>query len=190
MAKERRYEDSEFFYGNLGKDSIPDEILSNVVSENPNFGYGTVFGYERNEKIRDCEISWLETKDINFIESGMRNIIHHVNDKLFKLPLVGEWESGIQVTKYSKIGHHYDWHPDYDERCQDNNELRLITLVYCLSHRDDYGGGELVLRKENPKTEIPFKFDYGDFIVFPSDRWHKVTPLTNGARMTLVGWYR
>ena len=65
---------------------------------------------------------------------------------------------------------------------------RKITVVYCLSHKSDYVGAEFQIKTEN--STYTRKFDYGDFIVFPANRIHRVKSLKSGKRITLVGWYR
>jgi PKHD-type hydroxylase len=194
-SKAKRQEDNEFFLGNLGNDKITDSILTSIRNANPEFHHA---GFMRNgesaedNKVRDCYTSWLATKDLNFIENGMRRIIENVNDLLWEFQIKHEWETAIQVTKYSKIGHHYKWHPDTNrgDGDLDGSDLdRIISLVFCLSHQKNYSGGQLQLKKENPKGVVTFKLDYGDFVVFPSRLWHRVTPLESGERMTLVGWY-
>ena len=194
MAKANRYEDSEFFFGNLGNDKIPDSIIKDITKAKPNYKVGLYGGSEEDtpeeqKKVRDCTVSWLEVSDLNYIETGMRKIVENVNELLWNLPLRHEWETNIQLTSYSKVGHHYDWHPDTGRDDSPDKE-RIISVVYCLSHEKDYQGGEFVLEKTDPLCEVTFKFDYGDFIVFPSDKWHKVKPLEGGVRTTLVGWYR
>jgi hypothetical protein len=195
MSKSNRYEDSEFFYGNLGNDTIPDGIIKNISEATPEYKVGSYYGSENDneeekKKIRDCTLSWLEVSDLNYVETGLRNIIENVNNLTWKFPLKHEWETAIQVTSYSKVGHHYEWHTDTGRGDEDPEHKRIISVVYSLSHDKDYEGGEFVLEKSDPLCEVTFKFDYGDFIVFPSDKWHKVQPLLKGDRMTLVGWYR
>ena len=55
----------------------------------------------------------------------------------------------------------------------------------CIRDRD-YEGGELEL-KLNDVTKS-YKMDLGDVIVFPSDSCHRITPITSGERISLVGW--
>jgi len=192
MPSQLRYEDPEFFLGNLGSDDVNNSIIASIEKMDPKFHKGGVISDTdpyMNVKSRDCFTSWISTKEINFIESGMRKIIHNVNDKLWKYELKGEWQTDIQITKYSKVGHHYTWHPDDskdDPRGQDLG--RVITLVYCLSRTEDFEGAEFDLRKSDKQTAT-MKFDQGDFIVFPSPLWHRVRPLKGGTRTTLVGWF-
>ncbi|BCU93901.1 MAG: hypothetical protein CM15mV3_1870 [Caudoviricetes sp.] len=54
--------------------------------------------------------------------------------------------------------------------------------------KEDYEGGELEI-KVLPEETKKYKMDIGDVIVFPSDMWHRVTPIKSGTRVSLVGWY-
>ncbi|QIN96706.1 2OG-Fe(II) oxygenase [Synechococcus phage S-N03] len=192
MPSKLRYEDPDFFLGNLGRDEIDNSIISSIEKSNPDFHIGGVVGVDEprlNVNSRDCLTGWIKTSEVNFIEQGMRKIIHNVNALLWKYDLKGEWQTDIQITKYSKVGHHYTWHPDNSKDDPRGKDLgRVITLVYCLARTEDYEGGEFDLRKPNNKT-ASMKFDRGDFIVFPSHLWHRVRPLKGGERTTLVGWY-
>ena len=102
---------------------------------------------------------------------------------------MGEWESSISVVKYSKPGHHFDWHRDHYD-IDTGLDVRKITVVYSLAGSEDYTGGEFMLKREKTKEELCFKFERGDFIVFPSPMMHRVLPLKTGTRCTMVGWYR
>lgn len=192
MATTKRVEDSEFFLGNLGNETVNNSILTAIANAEPNF-HPTIRSDLHSATIyRDCLTSWLAVKTVNFIETGMRKIVHNVNDALWQLPLDGEWQTDIQLTQYSKVGHHFGWHQDRydDEDFGGVNRDRKISIVYCLSNLSDYQGGEFQLKKTTPKGIETFRFDMGDFIVFPSDKWHRVKALKGGTRTTLVGWYR
>jgi len=110
---------------------------------------------------------------------------------IWKMDLDHKWESDLQYTRYIGKGHHYDWHKDhYDEGIYPGHSgnTRKLTMVYCLSHKEDYRGGEFQIKTSKGATYTR-RFDYGDFIVFPSKILHRVKPLKSGTRTTLVGWY-
>ena len=134
---------------------------------------------------------WLKVSESNFIEVGLRKIVHNVNNMIWHMKLDEEWQADIQFTKYIGKGDHYNWHKDYykGEELNDGITIRRISVVYCLSKKTDYTGGEFQI-KTNNNGIYTTKFDYGDFIVFPSDKDHRVKPLKSGTRITMVGWYK
>jgi len=198
--KEKRIITEDFFLGNLGDIEATNEILKaylkvfgkNVDEILENDLPALVDDFDTpTEKIRKCHIKWMNVSDNNFIESGLKKILKNVNNIIWKMELDDEWESNIQFTKYIGKGEHYNWHKDYCHVSNVNDQisLRRISIVYCLSKKSDYNGGEFQIKKSDGKTYTT-KFDFGDFIVFPSNRWHRVKPLKSGTRVTLVGWYR
>ena len=85
---------------------------------------------------------------------------------------------------------HYDWHIDFrgfDESWE--KKVRKISVVIQLSDPSDYEGGELQLKYSNysqqQKSDMLKK---GSVITFPSFVEHRVTPVTKGKRLSLIGW--
>lgn len=199
--KEKRIITEDFFIGNLGDVEATNEVLEaytksvgNNVNEISNLDtIGEVGGIEPgvNTKLRKCSVSWLDPWKSNFISLGLQRIIENVNEMTWDIDLIHDWAGYIQFTKYIGRGEHYSWHKDYYEELDGhvNNELRKISIVYCLSNKSDYTGGEFQIKTSKGETYTT-KFDLGDFIVFPSNKLHRVKPLKSGNRVTMVGWYR
>ncbi len=182
---ERKWIQTEdFFIGNFGDPEATDEILSILPSE-LNYKEGTVGTEELpDHESRKCLVSWMDVKKSNFIELGLKKIIINVNDIIWKLNIKGEWDGSLQFTKYSGKGDHYGWHVDnYLEGGSD----RILSIVYCLSKASDYKGAELDIEKSDQSIYTTV-LDYGDFVVFPSTTPHRVRPLIDGVRTTMVGW--
>ena len=104
---------------------------------------------------------------------------------------------GIQFTEYTRSGH-YGWHQDKWERPLHrpghwlHNTNRQLSMTVNLSDPKDYGGGGLefcIIDKGKAKIltckEILPK---GSVCVFPSEMWHRITPVTRGKRTSLVKW--
>ena len=51
---------------------------------------------------------------------------------------------------------------------------------------NDYKGGELEF-KDSDKS-ISLSLNKGDMVIFPSDLLHRVKPVLDGTRISLVGW--
>lgn len=197
--KQKRIITEDFFIGNLGDIKSTNEILDtynklfnkNINELTENDRPGLVADCNDHPEIRKCSVSWLSISENNFIDHGLKQIVKNVNDMVWKITLDDEWQTDIQFTKYIGKGEHYDWHKDYyeNEDPNDSMPIRRISVVYCLSKKSDYIGGEFQIRT-NAGGVYTTKFDFGDFIVFPSNKLHRVKPLKSGTRITMVGWYR
>ena len=112
-----------------------------------------------------------------------------------------EWDysESCQFTIYKK-GQYYGWHSDswykpYMEEGPTKGKIRKLSVTVTLSDPKEYKGGELEFdfrqydpdkpRKIRTCTEI---FPKGSVVVFPSFVWHRVKPVTQGVRHSLVLW--
>ncbi len=200
--KEVRITTEDFFIGNFGCSEATDELVNifakieidkkGISVRDKEATTGTDEDTNTpNHKFRKCYVDWVDVDKVNFIEHGYRKVLENTNDMIWKMDLDHKWESDLQYTKYVGKGHHYNWHKDhYDEDIYPGHSGndRKLTMVYCLSNKKDYTGGEFQI-KTGKGTTYTRKFDYGDFIVFPSKTLHRVKPLKSGTRITLVGWY-
>ena len=99
--------------------------------------------------------------------------------------LVIDWDFHLDHCNYNIYGENgeYGWHIDANHK----NEFDMkLTCLLNLSE-EPYEGGELCLINNGPFAE-KIKFDSGMGIVFNSLIAHKVTPITQGERITLTYW--
>lgn len=61
-----------------------------------------------------------------------------------------------------------------------------VSFTLFLNPPTDYEGGELVI--ESADDEKAYKLAAGSMLVYPSDRLHRVDPVTQGTRFVAVGW--
>lgn len=61
-----------------------------------------------------------------------------------------------------------------------------VSFTFCLSSASEYSGGELVLC--DATGERSWKLDKGEVLIYPSTHLHRVNPVTEGARIAMVGW--
>ena len=61
-------------------------------------------------------------------------------------------------------------------------DTRLLTVVVQLSAPGDYRGGQLQVGVINASDAL------GTVVIFPAHQMHRVTPITFGRRVSLVGW--
>ena len=152
------------------------------------------------QKKRKSELVWLSDRWIY-------NEIHpFVNAANASAGWNFEWDfsEACQFTKYG-VDDHYGWHCDswtkpYDSEKGENykDKIRKLSVTISLSDPNDYEGGNLEfdfrnqIDWENNKTAgIKECFEIrprGSIIVFPSFVWHRVKPVTQGTRYSLVIW--
>ena len=87
------------------------------------------------------------------------------------------------IMRYREGGDHYDWHVDIG---QNANGSRKLGFTVQLSASDDYQGGDLEFL--NAAYDPKVLRQQGLMIVFPAYFTHRVTPVTSGERLALVGW--
>ena len=102
-----------------------------------------------------------------------------------------DWTEQIQFGRYKKNSH-YDWHCD-STTLNKNNSYRKLSTIVMLSDPSKYEGGQLKFQFRNntdPTIEDVLVDGnlQGTIIVFPSQVWHKVEPVTKGTRYSLVTW--
>ena len=73
-------------------------------------------------------------------------------------------------------GPHKDW--------SNNARHRKLSIIMCLSKKDDYTGGELVFNDLNKK----YKLDIGEVIIFNAKLTHEVLPVISGKRYVLTSF--
>ena len=114
-----------------------------------------------------------------------------------------EWDrsESCQFTKY-KLNQYYDWHCDsWEEPYKDESKknifgkIRKLSVTCSLSDPNDYEGGDLEFdfRQNDPKIKQQPRVckeirEQGSIVVFPSFVWHRVKPVTEGTRYSLVIW--
>ena len=123
--------------------------------------------------------------DLMPLYNDLTTKIRQVNNNQWKLVIDG-WEP-FQYTEYDEsYKGYYDWHIDYLLKKPDEFISRKLSFSLGISDKDDYEGGDLVLK--TAKDENIYKLDMGEIVIFPSWTLHKVTPVTKGKRRVIVGW--
>lgn len=142
---------------------------------------------------RDSNISWLREPWVcraitPYIEQARKEF--EWNYEINKI-------ESCQFTTYYP-GQFYDWHQDsfvdrkIIEKHKGNN--RKISASIILNDPSEYKGGDLefhMRHKERPEDlrieKNPFN-DQGTIVIFPSFMYHRVLPVTEGVRYSLVMW--
>ena len=96
----------------------------------------------------------------------------------------------LQLTRYAPGGF-YDFHIDGfgSKRFSGKGNVRKISMSIQLN--DGYLGGDFqIVRCRKGKIEIDtLDKSIGSLILFPSSLEHRVTPVTEGLRYSLVAWF-
>lgn len=171
------------------EDALSNEVIDKIIEfgEKEKISQAEVFDGEQSEKVRKTKVSWIKEETLSK-QYPLVDIITKANKEAgwnFQL-------HGFEPFQYSiyEKDDHYNWHIDSHARPYDNGLIRKLSFTLCLS--DDYKGGRFELCKPNPKPEKhlykEFDLKKGSMIIFPSFVWHKVNPVLEGVRKTLVGW--
>ena len=101
----------------------------------------------------------------------------------------------IQYGIYSDGGY-YDWHIDEEAEIPNINGkylTRKLSMTIWLNDPDEYEGGEFDIEIQGPHMDLRYdtlKLSKGSIVIFPSNKWHRVRPVTSGVRKSLVTWFR
>lgn len=117
----------------------------------------------------------------NWIFGKMASVINEANAQFFQFDLTG-MEQGLQFTRYTAPGQHYDWHVDRGFL----TPTRKLSVSLQLNDPSEYRGGELQFKFGRKDQTI--KRERGMMTFFPSYTLHRVKPVTEGTRYSLVAW--
>ncbi len=124
---------------------------------------------------------------VGFI-SNIESIDNRLRDTLKNLIQIKGFEvTGLgpyQFTEY-KVGEYYDWHTD-SSPTDDLYKDRFCSIVIQLN--DTYDGGYLQLKDESGDNTIQLDKGIGTMYIFYSNIRHRVMPVTDGIRYSLVNW--
>lgn len=140
-----------------------------------------------------------------------KNIPVHFKDKLLKVmnsdfTVEGDsyyFDEEWAINRYlGTQGGKFDWHEDvldffiYEKGStaeqhfiRNTRPQRKLSVSVAMNNKSDYNGGNLVIGEEfkNSKRE-PVDLDRGDMLIFTSNTYHGVEPVTEGTRYALIIW--
>jgi PKHD-type hydroxylase len=133
----------------------------------------------RKSKIAFIEEEWVSNKLKPFIDTANKSA--NWNFEWFRM-------EAIQYTEYG-LNEFYNYHLDSHVVPTKNNRQRKVSVVVSLNNSSEYEGGQFKMMLDpNRVIEVKELKRKGTVIVFPSNIWHKVEPITKGKRYSLVGW--
>ena len=134
---------------------------------------------------RESNILFFELKSFPQIKEKLQSVLsEEIKMKGYELDFENQQ---IQFTEYQKDGH-YTWHVD--------SATNMFSERYCslvIQLNNEYDGGELQLKEfdfEGNESIITFERGIGNLFVFLSSTTHRVAPIIDGNRYSLVSWFK
>ena len=155
-------------------------------------------GSRNDPKVRKTDVGFITDKD-NKVNEIAWFYLKEANKIQFKYDL--KYFQSVQFARY-RNGGHYDWHKD-SSGINSYGETRKLSLTFSLSDPKTYEGGYLEFYNGGrPMKDMELSDgrkilgsqiredirDQGSVIVFDSNDFHRVTPVTKGTRYSLVCW--
>ncbi|MEM1123293.1 MAG: 2OG-Fe(II) oxygenase [Bacteroidota bacterium] len=135
-----------------------------------------------DEELRKTSIVGLENNEEHqWLYQRISNFALQVNNQRYFYDIRGIFEP-LQLMEYSE-GDFFDWHLDFGNQ---HSSIRKLSVTMQLSDPTDYEGGDLQFMIN--KDIITAPRSKGTIIIFPSFIMHRVTPITQGKRRSIVGW--
>ena len=146
-------------------------------------GMGNPDGSGVDTKKRITTISWIPFKEMPEMYRDIENTMLKANGNHFGF-------DGMQLTEPGQFTHYltggfYEWHMDNDVLGKHQPPVRKISMTLLLSDPSTFEGGELEFM-QNGKAA---KLKQGQAIFFTSWLQHRVKPVTQGERKSLVMWF-
>jgi len=137
-----------------------------------------------DDSYRRSKIRWIEEGGNEELYERFVRLMKTANEDMWKFHITG-MEDNLQFTEYDgDYEGFYDWHMDFGGY---GSSTRKLSMVVQLSDPNEYEGGELQFWVNRGIINAPNK--KGTVIFFPSYLTHRVNPVKNGHRETLVSWY-
>lgn len=135
------------------------------------------------QTIRQSSLAWLpDSVEFEWVDRRMARIAADANRILFGFDLDG-FDEQLQMASYG-TGHYYDWHIDRGQGTAARR--RKLTLSVQLTNPTLYEGGTLEINADGHPFQAPR--DQGTAVVFAATTLHRVAPITEGLRFSLVAW--
>ena len=136
-----------------------------------------------NSKHRNSYIAWID-------DQWVYNEIHPwIQQANINAKWNFDWNrsEACQFTKY-KLNQYYHWHEDQGVKPNKEGEIRKLSCTVQLCHPEEYKGGQLQMRTPHGEFTVNEIAPKGSICVFPGFVQHRVTPVTEGVRQSLVIW--
>lgn len=137
---------------------------------------------QQNPELRRSQVQWINPREHAWVFDRLAHVVSTLNAQHYNFDLTGFGED-IQLTNYkAEQQGTYGWHQDFGAK----SISRKLSLVLQLSDPAQYEGGQLELMTQTDPARIEKR--RGLITVFPAWVVHRVTPVTQGSRQSLVAW--
>ena len=144
---------------------------------------------ELNIVARDSDVMWIQPTDGQngealWLFEKFAHLTAQINQDHFLFDI--DHLQAFQYTVYRE-NQHYTWHVDIANTWLKYE--RKISATIILTDPDEYEGGEFeTILGGNAAEPVVLKPNKGDVVFFASWMPHRVRPITNGVRKSLVAW--
>jgi len=189
------------------EDFLTDDILKEVTNftekKHNSLIKGSVIGYTHQEaeqnNMRDSSIHFMEDVEFEKYNDYIANKVSEINKNIFNLDL-----SCFMTPQYAVYGkgQHFNWHPDGPLGVLDRRGLncipdylawRKLSTSIALNDESEYTGGDfqIIDPSANPSCSIvnTIRMAKGTAILFPAFSAHRVSPVIDGTRKSLIYWF-
>lgn len=124
----------------------------------------------------------ISVADDPYVYGTVQSMFHQANNQFYNFDISDKID--IWIMEYTDASAGYvDWHMDFDGKSLHDNSLgQQIKIAMSIGLSDNYTGGELEF-----DDSIVF-LKKGEFVVFPSMFRHRVQPIKQGTRVSMVAW--
>ena len=169
---------------------------------------GSVIGYDEAAagqlKIRSSNIKFLNDdfeghKEFDKIDQYICKKFDQINKNIYNLDITHYMSP--QYTIYG-VDQYFNWHPDGPMGVMDRRGLncipddlvwRKLSMSLALNDETEYKGGDFQILNPSASPDCnainTIRMGSGTAIIFPAYSAHRVTPVTEGVRKTLIHWF-
>jgi PKHD-type hydroxylase len=134
---------------------------------------------ETDAKIRRTEVRWILSDEHPFVQEELLDVVRSNQGRL-GVSATLFIERGVQLATYH-VGDHYGWHEDGHPGDGTRRQLSISVLLTA-----GFQGGQMEFRRPGaPQLRRP-----GDIVLFHAWETHRVAPVTQGVRDSLVVWFK
>ena len=191
-----------YIYENFLSPNEVTEVQKLMASHEHRTTAGSVIGYNETDSkmFRDSSILFLDdVPDFNEWDVKIRERAEEVNRNVWNLDLTASMHP--QYTEYG-VNQYFNWHPDGPFGVMDTRGLncipkdllwRKLSMSLLLNNESEYKGGDFQISQASSSPECnslaTIRADAGTAIFFPAFSAHRVTPVTESKRKTIVYWF-
>jgi PKHD-type hydroxylase len=164
--------------------NFPKELIKEVLKNNENALEKGSINEVSGLTTRTSSVSWIKNRNTC---QKVFSVMKKQAEQFSSLHL-----DNIEPLQYSEYGNdqEYGWHKDVRNIPYTDGRIRKLSFSIFLN--DNYEGGEFDLESYSPDTSTRYlevkKQNNANCIIFNSDMWHRVRPVTSGVKKSIVGW--